>query len=99
MVSENSANQKISFHSVNQYEPHNKMSLHNLATVFGPTMIRPAPGSSSSTQSSGQSSASTAVSTADSFTAGTIDVMAQAGILYFFLKRKVVPPTEAATLC
>lgn len=75
------------------------MSLHNLATVFGPTMIRPAPGSSSSgTQSSGQSSASAAVSTADSFTAGTIDVMAQAGILYFFLKRKVTP-TEVATLC
>ena len=53
------------------------MSLHNLATVFGPTMIRPSPSAS--------------VSNADSFTAGTIDVMAQAGILYFFLKKKVTP--------
>src|SRR2546421_2834558 len=62
--------------NVNQYETFNKMSLHNLATVFGPTMIRPSPSSGGA-------------SSADSFTAGTIDVMAQAGILYFFLKKKV----------
>jgi hypothetical protein len=40
-------------------------------------MIRPSPSASASN--------------ADSFTAGTIDVMAQAGILYFFLKKKVNP--------
>jgi len=64
--------------SVNQYESHNKMSLNNLATVFGPTMIRPG-------------SNNAPMSAADQFTAGTIDVMAQAGILYFFLRRKVSP--------
>jgi PREDICTED: similar to CG40494-PA.3 len=48
------------------------MSLHNLATVFGPTLIRPG------------STCSGTIS--DQFTAGTIDVMAQAGILFFFLK-------------
>lgn len=62
--------------SVNQFESHNKMSLNNLATVFGPTMIRPGANSVGSTL-------------ADQFTAGTIDVMAQAGILYFFLQSKV----------
>ncbi|RWS31431.1 active breakpoint cluster region-related protein-like protein [Leptotrombidium deliense] len=67
--------------NVNQHETLNKMSLHNLATVFGPTLIRP--GSSSSGSSS-----------EDQFTAGTIDVMAQAGILYFFLKRKVCKETN-----
>ncbi|KAI1281969.1 Breakpoint cluster region protein [Halotydeus destructor] len=70
--------------NVNQYESCNKMSLHNLATVFGPTMIRPG---SNSNQN---------VTTADQFTAGTIDVMAQAGILHFFLKRKVTPSPETA---
>ncbi|RWS02447.1 active breakpoint cluster region-related protein-like protein, partial [Dinothrombium tinctorium] len=55
------------FSNVNQHEAQNKMSLHNLATVFGPTLIRP-----------GSSAAGS--STEDQFTAGTIDVMAQAGI-------------------
>lgn len=62
---------------VNEFESHNKMSLHNLATVFGPTMIR-----------SGASSNQNQNASAESFTAGTIDVMAQAGILYFFLQRQ-----------
>lgn len=51
------------------------MSLHNLATVFGPSLLRPG-GSNSSSNSS------------DTFTSGTYDVMAQAGILHFFLKRR-----------
>lgn len=60
---------------VNQEEIANKMSLHNLATVFGPTLLRPGSGIHGIRQS-------------DMLAAGTIDVMAQAGILYFFLKRK-----------
>lgn len=60
---------------VNQFESQNKMSLNNLATVFGPNMLRPG------TISSG-------TNVADNFTAGTIDVMAQADILRFFLRRK-----------
>lgn len=68
--------------NVNNYENYNKMSLNNLATVFGPTMIYPGNNNSSNLSSNSGSVNS------DQFTAGTIDVMAQAGILYFFLKRK-----------
>ncbi|CAG2167164.1 unnamed protein product [Oppiella nova] len=67
------------FYRVNQFEEHNKMSLHNLATVFGPTVLR---------AGGGGGHGNPVPSVADSFTAGTIDVMAQAGILYFFLLRR-----------
>ncbi|XP_076330673.1 active breakpoint cluster region-related protein-like [Tachypleus tridentatus] len=60
---------------VNQHENHNKMSLHNLATVFGPNVLRPGDHSINS-------------KSADILTASTVDVMAQAGILYFFLKKQ-----------
>lgn len=53
----------------------NKMTLHNLATVFGPTLVRPA----------------AQIGTPDPaelLAAGTVDVMAQAGILHFFLNRR-----------
>ena len=58
-----------------QHEAENKMSLHNLATVFGPTMLRPGQKNSSSNMM-------------DMLAAGTVDVMAQAGIFYFFLQRR-----------
>lgn len=68
------------------------MSLHNLATVFGPTMLRPAP------------SANGTDSQESLLAMGTMDVMAQAGILYFFLHRSAQrvpiqcpPPTPAAS--
>lgn len=61
---------------VNSREAKNKMSLHNLATVFGPTMLRPAPSSNG------------ADSQESLLAMGTIDVMAQAGILHFFLLRR-----------
>lgn len=61
---------------VNQYENYNKMSLTNLATVLGPNILRPPTDSSSATSS-------------DPFTAVVIGSMSQAGILYFFLNRKV----------
>jgi hypothetical protein len=60
---------------VNKHENHNKMSLHNMATVFGPTLLRPG------TRNEGGGST-------DLLAAGTVDVMAQAGILYFFLTRR-----------
>ncbi|XP_076364187.1 active breakpoint cluster region-related protein-like [Tachypleus tridentatus] len=60
---------------VNQHENNNKMSLHNLATVFGPNILRPAQNTSGA-------------KSVDLLTASTVDVMAQAGILYFFLKRR-----------
>ncbi|XP_050727607.1 active breakpoint cluster region-related protein-like isoform X2 [Eriocheir sinensis] len=60
---------------VHEMEHYNKMSLHNLATVFGPTLLRPGakPGNPSP---------------AEKLAAGTVDVMAQAGILHFFLTRR-----------
>ncbi|CAG0884179.1 unnamed protein product [Darwinula stevensoni] len=58
---------------VHTREAENKMSLHNLAMVFGPTMMRP-----------GAQSREGAI---DPFMAGN-DVMAQAGIIYDFLQRR-----------
>lgn len=59
--------------SVNNYENYNKMSLNNLATVFGPTMIYPGNNNTPNLSSNSGSVNS------DQFTAGTIDVMAQSG--------------------
>lgn len=86
LVNQNTINLLIEhLTNVNSYESYNKMSLNNLATVFGPTMIRPG---NTSILNSSNSAASGSVVNSDQFTAGTIDVMAQAGILFFFLKRK-----------
>ncbi|CAB0036771.1 unnamed protein product [Trichogramma brassicae] len=62
---------------VNKNEAQNKMSLHNLATVFGPTLLRP--GTSNRNDAKNR----------DPLAAGTVDVMAQAGILYCFLQLQV----------
>jgi len=86
---------------VNRYEESNKMSLNNLATIFGPTMLRTNSSNNSSSknanvnaantpqgQPSGANSNFASFVNTDLFTASTIDVMAQADILYFFLRRK-----------
>lgn len=49
------------------------MSLHNLATVFGPTLLHPAGKGDGGKQK-------------DALATGTADVMAQAGILYCYLQ-------------
>merc|ERR1719410_2912122 len=54
-------------------EAHNKMSLPNLAPVFGPTMLHPGP-SDRKVQ--------------EVLATSTVDVMAQSGILHFFLSRR-----------
>lgn len=66
------------FVKVNQHEGENKMSLHNLATVFGPTLLRPASGGGGA----GGKQRS------DPLAAGTVDAMAQAGILYCLLQHR-----------
>ncbi|XP_050301687.1 active breakpoint cluster region-related protein-like [Anthonomus grandis grandis] len=63
---------------VHAYEDDNKMSLHNLATVFGPTLLRPAASRIDHTKKDSQKK--------DSLATGTVDVMAQAGILYCYLQ-------------
>ena len=62
---------------VSQYEQQNKMSLHNLATVFGPTMLH-----------AGVERDRASRKGSDQLTSGTVDVMAQAGILHFFISRR-----------
>uniref|UniRef100_A0A0A1XHH4 Breakpoint cluster region protein n=1 Tax=Zeugodacus cucurbitae TaxID=28588 RepID=A0A0A1XHH4_ZEUCU len=59
---------------VHHQEADNKMSLHNLAMVFGPTLLRP-----------GQTQAKQK----DLLASSTVDVMAQAGILYCFLQARI----------
>ena len=59
---------------VSQLESQNKMSLHNLATVFGPTMLHPGV---ERDKKGGELLATS-----------TVDVMAQSGILHFFLTRR-----------
>ncbi|XP_047991212.1 active breakpoint cluster region-related protein [Leguminivora glycinivorella] len=63
------------FVKVNQHEADNKMSLHNLATVFGPTLLRPGGPAAGKLR-------------ADQLAAGTVDAMAQAGILYCLLQQR-----------
>merc|ERR1719225_54949 len=55
-------------------EQHNKMSLHNLSTVFGPTMLHSGPHDKRDHR--------------DMLATSTVDVMAQSGILHFFLSRR-----------
>lgn len=65
----------IFLYRIHEMEHLNKMSLHNLATVFGPTLLRPGAKAGNPTP-------------AEKLAAGTVDVMAQAGILHFFLTRR-----------
>lgn len=58
---------------VHQQENENKMSLHNLAMVFGPTLLR---------------SSLNIPKQKDQLEMSTVDVMAQAGILYCFLQAR-----------
>ncbi|KAM9781959.1 active breakpoint cluster region-related protein isoform X3 [Syngnathus typhle] len=69
---------------VAEKEPINKMSLHNLATVFGPTLLRP----SESESSKGQS----ITSASDIW---SHDVMAQVQVLLYYLQH---PPISFAEL-
>ena len=66
---------------VAQHERQNKMSLHNLATVFGPTMLHDRE-TGKATGKAGAGKDSNQLAT------GTVDVMAQAGILLFFISRR-----------
>jgi hypothetical protein len=57
---------------VSQNEGQNKMSLHNLATVFGPTLLRPA-------------AKEEAAATLEMFSAQARDAMTQTAILLHYL--------------
>ncbi|XP_041854933.1 PH_BCR_vertebrate and RhoGAP_Bcr domain-containing protein isoform X1 [Melanotaenia boesemani] len=64
----------------------NKMSLHNLATVFGPTLLRP------SEKDSKISSSSQPISMNDSW---SLEVMAQVQVLLYFLQLEGIPTPDS----
>ncbi|KAK2837702.1 hypothetical protein Q5P01_014914 [Channa striata] len=64
----------------------NKMSLHNLATVFGPTLLRP------SEKDSKISNSSQPLSMNDSW---SLEVMAQVQVLLYFLQLESIPTPDS----
>uniref|UniRef100_A0A3B5LV32 Uncharacterized protein n=1 Tax=Xiphophorus couchianus TaxID=32473 RepID=A0A3B5LV32_9TELE len=71
---------------VAENESINKMSLHNLATVFGPTLLRP------SEKDSKLPSTSQPLSMNDSW---SLEVMAQVQVLLYFLQLESIPAPDS----
>ncbi|XP_069022215.1 breakpoint cluster region protein [Embiotoca jacksoni] len=71
---------------VAENESLNKMSLHNLATVFGPTLLRP------SEKDSKISNSSQPISMNDSW---SLEVMAQVQVLLYFLQLESIPTPDS----
>ncbi|KAM4579366.1 breakpoint cluster region protein [Fundulus diaphanus] len=71
---------------VTENESVNKMSLHNLATVFGPTLLRP------SEKDSKTPSSSQPLSMNDSW---SLEVMAQVQVLLYFLQLESIPAPDS----
>ncbi|XP_062887727.1 PH_BCR_vertebrate and RhoGAP_Bcr domain-containing protein isoform X1 [Mobula hypostoma] len=65
----------------------NKMSLHNLATVFGPTLLRP-----SDKDSKIPSNPTQAITMADSW---SLEVMSQVQVLLYFLQLETIPTPDS----
>ncbi|XP_053726219.1 PH_BCR_vertebrate and RhoGAP_Bcr domain-containing protein isoform X1 [Synchiropus splendidus] len=72
---------------VAENESFNKMSLHNLATVFGPTLLRPSEKDSKITVNSSQP-----ISMNDSW---SLEVMAQVQVLLYFLQLESIPTPDS----
>ncbi|KAM8887056.1 breakpoint cluster region protein [Spinachia spinachia] len=71
---------------VTENESVNKMSLHNLATVFGPTLLRP------SEKDSKISNSPQPISMNDSW---SLEVMAQVQVLLYFLQMEGIPTPDS----
>uniref|UniRef100_A0A3P8VRK5 BCR activator of RhoGEF and GTPase n=1 Tax=Cynoglossus semilaevis TaxID=244447 RepID=A0A3P8VRK5_CYNSE len=71
---------------VTENESINKMSLHNLATVFGPTLLRP------SEKDSKISNSSQPISMNDSW---SLEVMTQVQVLLYFLQLERIPTPDS----
>uniref|UniRef100_A0A8C4GLZ7 Breakpoint cluster region protein n=1 Tax=Dicentrarchus labrax TaxID=13489 RepID=A0A8C4GLZ7_DICLA len=71
---------------VTENESVNKMSLHNLATVFGPTLLRP------SEKDSKISNSSQPISMNDSW---SLEVMSQVQVLLYFLQLESIPTPDS----
>ncbi|XP_048411954.1 PH_BCR_vertebrate and RhoGAP_Bcr domain-containing protein isoform X2 [Stegostoma tigrinum] len=72
---------------VAEKEQINKMSLHNLATVFGPTLLRP-----SEKDSKIPTNPTQAISMADSW---SLEVMSQVQVLLYFLQLETIPTPDS----
>nr|XP_031530560.1 breakpoint cluster region protein isoform X2 [Vicugna pacos] len=72
---------------VAEKETVNKMSLHNLATVFGPTLLRP-----SEKESRLPANPSQPVSMTDSW---SLEVMSQVQVLLYFLQLEAIPAPDS----
>lgn len=72
---------------VTENESINKMSLHNLATVFGPTLLRPSEKDSKISVNSSQP-----ISMNDSW---SLEVMAQVQVLLYFLQLESIPTPDS----
>ncbi|XP_061672638.1 PH_BCR_vertebrate and RhoGAP_Bcr domain-containing protein isoform X1 [Syngnathoides biaculeatus] len=72
---------------VAENESFNKMSLHNLATVFGPTLLRPSEKDSKITINTSQP-----ISMNDSW---SLEVMAQVQVLLYFLQMESIPTPDS----
>lgn len=72
---------------VAEKEPVNKMSLHNLATVFGPTLLRPSEKESKLPANPNQPIAMT-----DSW---SLEVMSQVQVLLYFLQLEAIPAPDS----
>ncbi|XP_037121310.1 breakpoint cluster region protein isoform X2 [Syngnathus acus] len=72
---------------VAEKESINKMSLHNLATVFGPTLLRPA-----EKDSKIPSNPTQPISMGDSW---SLEVMAQVQVLLYFLQLETIPTPDS----
>ncbi|XP_012586319.1 PREDICTED: breakpoint cluster region protein [Condylura cristata] len=72
---------------VAEKEAVNKMSLHNLATVFGPTLLRP-----SEKESKLPANPSQPISMTDSW---SLEVMSQVQVLLYFLQLEAIPAPDS----
>uniref|UniRef100_A0A452T059 BCR activator of RhoGEF and GTPase n=1 Tax=Ursus maritimus TaxID=29073 RepID=A0A452T059_URSMA len=72
---------------VAEKETVNKMSLHNLATVFGPTLLRP-----SEKESKVPANPSQPISMTDSW---SLEVMSQVQVLLYFLQLEAIPAPDS----
>ncbi|XP_066221620.1 breakpoint cluster region protein isoform X1 [Saccopteryx leptura] len=72
---------------VAEKETINKMSLHNLATVFGPTLLRP-----SEKESKLPANPSQPISMTDSW---SLEVMSQVQVLLYFLQLEAIPAPDS----
>ncbi|KAB0370017.1 hypothetical protein FD755_017979 [Muntiacus reevesi] len=72
---------------VAEKETVNKMSLHNLATVFGPTLLRP-----SEKENKLPANPSQALSMTDSW---SLEVMSQVQVLLYFLQLEAIPAPDS----